>query len=139
MTWVAAAATIVMIIVVSVLVSVTEDDLSQSLLYLLVAAVVLGIIPFSMRSWNAPARALTGRQVEGRERDASEVRLIRLAQVSWVQLLTAVAVVPFVLLNLSGQFDIWHGWGLLGPVIASLIIVLVIVQAIRKWLLAAAN
>ena len=139
MTWSIAAAMIVGIAAVTAPAIINDREVNHIWLYPAVVAAMLWVFPVNQHIWNAPARALTGRQAEGRERDASEVRRIRLAQLSWGQLFTAMAVIPFALLHLSGEFDIWHGWGTLWPIGASLTLLLILIQAIRKWQLQAAD
>ena len=139
LTWIVAGATILAIVAVSAPAIIDDREVPNVWLWLIGVAAVLVIIPFSIGIWDAPAKILAGRQTQGRERDSSEVRQIRLKQIRWGQLASAALVLPLVLLHMSTQFDIWHGWGLLWPAIASLAMIMVLVQAIRKWQIRAAG
>jgi len=83
--------------------------------------------------WNAPARALQHRQAVGFERSRDEMRAIKFAKITYRNLALATLGVPLLLLQVSGRFDVLHGWGRLWLIVAAIAIVLIAIQIFRKW------
>lgn len=84
-------------------------------------------------AWNEPARELERRTPVKEALSRDEARRVGLSQISYGQLGFAVLVAFWLPFTQSEKRDILHGWGRLWLVFASLIIVLVAVQAYRKW------
>lgn len=84
-------------------------------------------------AWNSPARELARRPKEGAARSGEEVRKLMFSKISYGQLGFAALAALALVWKVSAHTDVLHGWGLLWPAIAALMIVALAVQAFRKW------
>lgn len=63
------------------------------------------------RAYDAPRRALTGRQATGVVRRREEAQRIARARQSWADILVVFVVFIAVLVVSALRYDLWHGWG----------------------------
>jgi hypothetical protein len=110
-----------------------ERESSEIVLYVGVS-VSMGLFLLShYYVWGSPARALERRTAIGRERTRAEVRRLMLEKMSWGQLGGAAGLTAILLLNGSAKDSLLVGWNRLWLAFAGLMIVVIGIQAFRKW------
>lgn len=114
--------------------TVYDDRETSELTLYLGIAVFVGMFLFShYYVWGAPARALERRAAIGRERTRAEVRRLMLEKMSWGQLGGAAGLTAILLLNRSEKDSLLVGWNRLWLAFAGLMILVIGIQAFRKW------
>lgn len=106
---------------------------STQLIWLGTGFAVLASFLVTRWAWNAPARELRSRISSAPARSRDEVRRIAFGKLTYGSLASAAIgaiSVPYVM---SSRVDVLHGWGRLWLVVAGALILLVAVQALRKW------
>jgi hypothetical protein len=101
--------------------------------YIVVAATLVPFLAFYMWQWNAPVRALSTRMPVANERSKDEGRRLAFRRITWGQLGLAAVMVPVLLLRFGARSNLLSGWNRLWLVAAGVFLVLVGIQAIRKW------
>ena len=105
----------------------------EYLLYIPMAACFALFLALYSWLWNAPVRALKTRQVEASGRTKDEARRLALQRVTWGQLGIGALAAPLVLLRVGARQNLLVGWSRLWILAAVLLLILVGVQAVRKW------
>jgi hypothetical protein len=85
------------------------------------------------RLWNAPIRALRGREPTAPARSGSEARKLALDRLTWPQLGLGVVIVAVTLWRIGASENLLAGWNSLWLVGAGTGLVFIAVQAFRKW------
>ena len=102
-------------------------------IFLIVGGCVPVVVGANHWLWGAPNRALVGRTpvVEGRSK--AEATKLAWQRLTWGRLGLSLLVVPILLLRVGNRNNLLVGWNRLWLVLAGAFLVLVAVQAFRKW------
>ena len=96
--------------------------------------ILIGVILIVFRwTWNAPARALARRAPVGPARTKEELRQRLFSRLTYGQLAGGAVVAIGLPWGASGDSDVFHGWGMIWLALSAGFLILVIVQAFRKW------
>jgi hypothetical protein len=104
---------------------------------MMIVGVFLLMVPFMaglMWIWGAPARTLQRRAAAAPALSADQARELHFAKISYGQLGLGLLLIPVLLLRAwkgPGSFD---GWGVVWPLLAGGLLVLIVVQGMRKYL-----
>jgi hypothetical protein len=104
---------------------------------MMIVGVFVLMVPFMaglMWIWGAPARALQRRAAAAPALSAKEARDLHFSKISYGQLGLGLVLIPLLLLRAwdgPGSFD---GWGMVWPLLTGGLFVLIVVQAVRKYL-----
>jgi hypothetical protein len=110
-----------------------DRETSEPTLYLGTIAFVGMFLISHYHVWGAPARALERRAPIGRERTRAEVGKLMLEKMTWGQLGGAAVLTAILMLNASAKGDLLVGWNRLWLAFAGFMIVMISIQAFRKW------
>jgi hypothetical protein len=110
-----------------------DREMSELALYLGIAAFFAMFLFSHYYVWGAPARALERRAAIGRERTRQEVRRLMLEKMTWGQLGVAAGLTSILMLKVSAKGNLTVGWNRLWLVFAGLMVVMIGIQAFRKW------
>jgi hypothetical protein len=94
---------------------------------------VVGYVALTFWLARAPVRALQGRAAAEPGRTQDEARRIAFRRMTWSQMGIAVAFLAFGLWRISLRNNLLVGWNRLWLAFFGLLLVLVAVQAVRKW------
>jgi hypothetical protein len=84
-------------------------------------------------AWNAPSRELSRRTPEGAPLTKEQARALAFSEITYGNLTLAALMGAGLIWKMSTETDVFHGWGLIWPVLGGGLIVLAGFQAIRKW------
>jgi hypothetical protein len=110
-----------------------DSELSDMLLY--AGIIVIATIAVALMYWvrGAPARELQGRGAVGRERTSEEMRAIYFGKMTYGQLLAAGGFGMFLIVYRATSEDILSGWHRIWLFLGAGLVLLAVVQALRKW------
>lgn len=83
--------------------------------------------------WSAPARALQERTPDVEARSKEEALRLGFKRITWTQLGGAAALIPLMLLRVGYRHNLLVGWSRIWLVLAGALLLLLAVQAYRKW------
>lgn len=110
-----------------------DSDLSQTAIFVAMGIAIVPYFIYIYWAWGAPARELAGRTPIAGPRSPDEVRRLRFQRIKYGNLgaaaLGALAL-PFMV---SGGRDLFVGWNRLWLVFSGSLLLLLAVQAFRKW------
>jgi Flp pilus assembly protein TadD len=130
MIYIGVAAVLVGIIVFSLL---KGSNLSELAILAGVAIAMVPYLAFYRWAWLAPVRELEGRMPVAGARSPEEVRRLKFQRMSYGQLGTAaLGGLAFPFIGSSHQ-DVFSGWNRLWLVFGGAIVLLAVIQAFRKW------
>lgn len=133
MTWLFTGGLVIITVVYVALAVGAGIDLPSWALALTIIASVLGLMAAFVWQWNAPARALVGRAPAAPGRSTLEARRIALRNLTWRQLGVGALAGPIVLVRMGARHNLLLGWNRVWLVLAGLLMLLVAIQAVRKW------
>jgi len=132
-TWVTAALTVLLFVGLALFTATNGASLPDYATFMAIAVCLIPLMAAFLWLWNAPVRALRTRlpSAEGRSRD--DARRFALQRMTWGQRGLAALTVPFVLLRVGYRHSLLVGWNRLWLLAAAILLVLLGVQAVRKW------
>lgn len=130
--WVMLPVTVLVIVLVALLSQHFGEMASRIATFAAVAVILAPFLLLQRHARGAPARALSGRLPEGRERTREEVRRWHLGRITYTQLAFLFAFAAVLACKSAAQGDMIHGSGLLWLVAAMATAGLALVQGIRK-------
>lgn len=101
--------------------------------WIVAVAVVVAFMAAHAWIWRAPARALRYRVASRGPLPPEDRRALYFARIEYPKLALGLLAAPFAVWAGSRVTDILHGWGRLWIAAAVALVVLVIVQGVRKW------
>jgi len=131
--WSIVPATVGLILLLVWLVPDVESPAAQMAMWIGIAAI---LVPFTLIyywAWNAPSRELERRTPEGAALTRDEARALAFSKITYGQLALAALMGMGLVWKMSAKTDVFHGWGLVWPVLGAALVVLAGLQAIRKW------
>lgn len=132
--WSIVPATLLLIGLLVVLVPDVDSPTAQVAMYVGLALILAPFLLAYYWAWNAPSRELERRPLASEARSRDEVRQLMFAKMTYGQLGLAAAGGVLLVWKVSAKHDVFHGWGVLWLVFASLLIAVAAIQACRKWL-----
>ena len=97
------------------------------------AVVAVGFMAAHTWIWYAPARVLSYRVPSAPAAPPEDRRALFFARLEYPKLALGLVAAPFMVWSASRVTDILHGWGRLWILAAVALILLVLIQAFRKW------
>lgn len=131
--WSVLPATVLVIGLLAFLVPDVESATGKLAMGFAIGLILGPFLLFYYWAWNAPARELERRPVAGVARTREEMRRIKFAKLTYGQLAFVPVIAAVLLLKVSADNDVFHGWGILWLVLAGALVALAAIQAIRKW------
>ncbi len=132
--WSIIPATVILIGLIVWLIPDVDSTAAYVAIWVIIAAILVPFMAGYYWAWNAPSRELERRPKEGEARSREEVRQLMFSKMTYGQLGFAVLAALALIWKVSGDTDVFHGWGTLWLVFAGLLIAGAGVQATRKWL-----
>lgn len=133
LSWSITVATLALITLFVLLSPDAESGRTQVAMYVGVGCIMAVSLTAYYWAWNQPMRDLDRRSEVAGPLDREQARRLGLSQISYGNLGFAVIAALGLVWKQSAEGDVLHGWGLLWPIFAGLIIVGVAIQAFRKW------
>jgi hypothetical protein len=132
--WVSTSATVALVVVLFVLGEAFHLEALEST-PALVAVILVGLLPIiagTRWAFREPDRVLRGRPVVEPARTTDEAKRIAFSRLSWPQIGGALLMFAVATLRLT-HGDLLHGWNRLWLALLIAMVLLVGVQAFRKW------
>ncbi len=133
LTWGSAALILPPLLGVLVAASMMGINLPSWIGFLVSAPVLAAFVISSRWIWNAPVRALRGRLPVTQERSKEDARRLAFRRMTLGQLGSAVLLEAIVFWRLAATHNLLAGWNWLWLAAAVAFLVLIAVQAVRKW------
>lgn len=111
----------------------SESSKFQLAMWIGLGAILLPYWIFFYWSWNAPARELQGRTPASRELTKSEARALTFSKITYSQLVVVALLGVGLVWDQSRETDVFHGVGVIWLSMGSGLVLLSIVQMLRKW------
>lgn len=131
--WSIVPATLLLIVALVMMMPDLDGPAGQAAIYVGIALILLPFLAGHRWAWNGPVRELSRRTPEGEALSRDEVKRLMLSKMTYSQLALAVLAAFALLWKISGKTDVLHGWGVVWPALAALLVVATAVQAFRKW------
>jgi hypothetical protein len=131
--WSTMSSTIIFTLLLVWLVPDTAGPDAQRATWVGVAAIVSLFTGLFYRAWSAPSRELERRNPEGPPLSKKQARELTYAKMTYGQLALAALVGASFVLKMSMREDVLHGSGLAWVVFGGALVLLSVVQAVRKW------
>jgi len=117
----------------------SDQDLSGGAAWLVLGIVLMAYMPVYYWAWNRPARQLRDRQPIGAPRSRAEMRARMFSKMTYSQLMQGAGMALVVPIIASRLGNLLVGWNRLWLVMAGLLLLLMAIQAFRKWRFDLAN
>ena len=131
--WGVVAGTIAVLGVVMVVAFRSRDGLPQWVVSMSVGVVLAASLAVHWWAWTRPWRTLQYRMASGQPRSPAELKRLFFARLSYGRLAVGAGMAPLMVLNAARMQDVFHGWARLWIVGALALLLIVSVQAFRKW------
>lgn len=131
--WSTMSSTLIFILLLVWLVPDTGGSGAQNATWVGVAAIVSLFTGLFYRAWSAPSRELERRNPESPPLSKKEARELTYAKMTYGQLALAALMGASFIFKMSMREDVLHGSGLAWAVFGGGLVLLSVVQAVRKW------
>lgn len=131
--WAIFPATAALILLLVWLAPDADSDKSDAMIWIGIGAILVPFLAFFYWAWNAPSRALQCRTPQGAALTKDEARTLALSKISYGQLVLTAVMGAGLTWQMSVKADIFHGTGLIWLILGVGLVVLAVIQAIRKF------